>query len=461
MRNTVAPLAVAFSTALAAFSAPAGAADRLPAETLAILKSLKLGPDVLAGMDEEAKVPAEWLARARAEGTVNIIGSWDLPQFQKLAAPFRARYPDVKVSYVRGGLQDRGVKQVIAYKQGRYISDVLISLGGEWVNFREIDALEDLRQLPNYRRLEDDMRESSGAWVGQKIAYRCMVYNTSRVKKAELPRTWDDLVANPRWRDGKLGVPNRPNLWLSMLWLKNGPDWTRDFMSKLFTEVKPQLRKEGANAMIGLTIAGEFDAAVAAAEYRISQYQSRGAPVAFHCPSPVPMAISLLVVLKNNPHRYGSLVFTNWFLSKEGQLAQFAADEAISVRKEFYGRKEFMPYPEEIAGKPIAIRDEAKLVPEYPKLIAHYDPLWKQSGGDGVEPKLLVLDVKLAGVKGKGRTIVFEHQGKTTEVTLSERRTAVSIGGAKAKRTDLKPGMSCKVTYPGAGQSASAIACAR
>lgn len=452
--------AIVAATLVVSAGVPAWA-DQLPAETKSILKSLKLGEDILSGMDDEARVPADWLAKAKAEGAVNIIGSWDPPQFQKLAAPFRARYPDIKVSYVRGGLHDRGIKQVLAYKQGRFISDVIISLGGEWVNFRDIGALEDLRGLPNFNRLDEDMREASGHWVGQKIAYRCIVYNTKNVKKSELPKTWDDLVTNPRWRDGKLGVPNRPNLWLSMLWLKNGPDWTRDFMSKLFTEVKPQLRKEGANAMIGLTIAGEFDAAVAAAEYRISQYQNRGAPVAFHCPSPVPMAISLLVVLKNNPHRFGSLVFTNWFLSKEGQLAQFAADEAISVRKEFYGRKEFMPYPEEIVGKPIAIRDEAKLIAEYPRLIAYYDPLWKKAGGDGAETRLLSLDVKLTAVKGKGRTIAFSHEGKATEVTLSERRTAVSIGGAKAKRTDLKAGMSCKVVYAGPGQSAATVSCAK
>jgi iron(III) transport system substrate-binding protein len=440
-----------------AFALPALAAE-LPAETKAILKSLKVGEDVLAGMDEELKVPADWLAKAKAEGAVNIIGSWDPEQFRVLAGPFRARYPDIKLSYVRGGLHDRGIKQVLAYKQGRFISDVIVSLGGEWVNLRELNGLEDLRVLPNYKRLDPMMREAEGNWVGQKIAYRCMVYNTKLVKKADLPRTWDDLVTNPRWRDGKLGVPNRPNLWLSMLWLKNGPDWTRDFMNKLFADVKPQLRKEGANAMIGLTIAGEFDGAVAAAEYRIGQYQERGAPVSFHCPSPVPMAISLLVVLKNNPHRFGSLVFTNWFLSREGQTAQYASDGAISVRSELSSRRQFMPFPEEIAGKPIAIRDEAKLTTEYPKLIAYYDPLWKKAGGGG-EVKLITVDTKLSAVKKKGRSIVFDRKGKATEVTISARRTAISIAGAKAKRSDLKPGMACKVTYAGTGQSAATVIC--
>ncbi len=447
---------VAVSAAIL-FAPLAAAAADLPEPTQAALKKLKLDAGILQGLDEELRTPADWLAKARKEGGLDIIGAWDPAQFREIAAPFRARYPDIKISYVRGGLHDRGVKPVMAYKQGRYLADMIISLGGEWLKFREMNALEDLRILPNFKRLGDIVREPNGLWVGQKIAYRCMVYNTNKVKKSEMPKTWDDLVNDPRWRGGKLGVPNRPNLWLSMLWLKNGPDWTRKFMTRLFADVKPQLRKEGANAMIALTVAGEFDAAVAAAEYRIQQYQARNAPVAFHCPTPVPVAISLLVVLKNNPHRYSSLLFTNWFLSKEGQVAQYAANNAIPVRADLAARKEFMPYPEEVLGKPTAIRDEGALLTEYPKLISYYDPLWKKAGG-GKSGKLITIDVKLTGVKRSGRVITYNLKGKAAETTISGRRTAVTIDGAKAKRNKLKPGMNCKITYS-KGASAASVHC--
>ena len=42
-------------------------------------------------------------------------------------------------------------------------------------------------------------------------------------------------------------------------------------------------------------------------------------------------------------------------------------------------------------------------------------------------------------------------------MSVSGRRTAVSIAGAKAKRKALKLGMSCEVTYQ--GSSAKKIAC--
>jgi len=432
------------------------AAD-LPEATKAALKQLKLDASILQGLDEELKTPAAWREKAKSEGKLDVFGAWDPPQFRKIAASFRARFPEVTLSYVRGGRYDRGVKTLLALKQGRYLADIIISPGGDWVNFKEINALENLSVLPNFKRLGDNMREPSGLWVGQKVAYRCMVYNTNKVKKSEMPKTWDDLVSNPRWRGGKLGVPNRPNLWLSMLWLKNGPDWTKKFMTRLFTDTKPQLRKEGANAMIALTVAGEFDAAVAAAEYRVQQYQERKAPVAFHCPTPVPMAISILMVLKDNPHKYSSLIFTNWFISKEGQIAQYAANNAIPVRTDLASRREFMPYPEEVEGKPIAIRDEGVLRNEYPKLVAYYDPLWKKAGG-GKSGKLITIDVKLTGVKRSGRVITYNLKGKPAETTISGRRTSVTINGVKAKRSKLKAGMSCKITYS-KGASAASVHC--
>jgi iron(III) transport system substrate-binding protein len=433
------------------------AAAELPAATKAALKKLKLDASILSGLDEELKTPADWREKAKAEGKLDIFGAWDPPQFRKIAAPFKARFPEVKISYIRGGLYDRGVKTLLALKQGRFLADIIISAGGNWVSFKEINALEDLRVLPNFKRLDTIARDPNGLWIGQKLAYRCIVYNTNKVKKAELPKTWDDLITDKRWHNGKMGMPNRPSLWLSMLWLKKGPDWTKDFMTKVFTVVKPQLRKEGANAMIALTVAGEFDMAVGAAEYRIQQYQARGAPAGFHCPTPVPMAISAMIVLKDNPHKYSSLIFSNWFISKEGQIAQYAANNAIPVRSDLASRKEFMPFPEEVQGKPLAIRDEGALVTEYPKMMAYYNPLWKKAGG-GKSGKLTTISVKLTGTKRSGRIISYSLKGKPTETRISGRRTSVTINGTKAKRNKLKPGMTCKITAS-KGASAASVEC--
>ena len=96
--------------------------------------------------------------------------------------------------------------------------------------------------------------------MGQKLAYRCMAFNTSKIKAADLPKTWDDLLTNPVWRNGTLGLPDVPDVWLAMLWQAKGPEWSTNFLNHLFKEVKPQLRKEGTSAVVALTAAGETPA---------------------------------------------------------------------------------------------------------------------------------------------------------------------------------------------------------
>ncbi len=67
---------------------------------------------------------------------------------------------------------------------------------------------------------------------------------------------------------------------------------------------------------------------------------------------------------------------------------------------------------------------------------------------------------KLTDSKRDGRRIFFTAGKNTHKVKVSGSRTKVTIDGAKTKRSNLKPGMDCLVTYPGDGQEAKAIDCA-
>ncbi|HET9550271.1 MAG TPA: hypothetical protein VFQ03_08865, partial [Candidatus Binatia bacterium] len=151
-------------------------------------------------------------------------------------------------------------------------------------------------------------------------------------------------------------------------------------LAKLLNEVKPQLRREGMNAMLELTAAGEFYASVPSAEYRTYQKQLAGAPVGYHCPEPVPAAVSEMGILKGAPNINAARIFVNWFLSKEGQIAQYAADYAPPVHKELQ-RRDFVPFADEILHKKSAFRDPRIEVEIQPKLLAYWDELWLKSGG--------------------------------------------------------------------------------
>ncbi|HTI86142.1 MAG TPA: extracellular solute-binding protein [Alphaproteobacteria bacterium] len=367
-------LAAAGALALA-LAVPVRALD-IPEPTRKILADLKLDEAILNGLDNELAVPKDWLDGAKREGNVRLTGSWDADEFKALSAPFLARYPQIKVSYTRGSFNARALRPLIAFQEGRYIADIVTGIGGAMPRYIEANALDDLRLLPSSKNVIDGMKSDRGDWIGIRIRYWCMSYNTNKVKASELPKTWEDLLTQPRWRNGHLALANLPQLWVLPLWGMYGEEWADRYLKTLFNEVKPQIRKEGANAVLNLVIAGEFDAAIPSADYRTARYVERGAPVSWHCPTPLPSAISEMAILKGSPNIHAARVFANWLLSKEGQIAQFRADRATPIHKDLQ-TKTFLMFPDEIAGKTIAFRDPG-LEDLHDELLNIWNPLWEK-----------------------------------------------------------------------------------
>ena len=340
----------------------------------------------MAGIDQELTVPKEWMDGARKEGTVKILGSWDIPQFQIMVAPFKERYPFIKLDYSRGEFNARALRPLIALKEGRYVTDILTGFGGSTHHYQQADALEDLRELPGFKNpLPGTGDPDGGTWVGSRLRYWCMTYNTNLVKKEDLPKTWDDILTDPKWHNGNIGAANRPQLWLLMLWGAYGEKYVTDYIDRFFKVAKPQIRKEGENALLTLVAAGEFHAALPAADYRTKQILDRGAPVSWHCPEPIPLAVSQIGILKGNPHINASRVWVNWFLSKEGQIGQFVGDKATPLHRDLQ-TPDFLAFPDVLKGRKIAARtpDDEK---ETEKLNALWTDYWVKAGGTAANPQ--------------------------------------------------------------------------
>jgi ABC-type Fe3+ transport system substrate-binding protein len=85
-------------------------------------------------------------------------------------------------------------------------------------------------------------------------------------------------------------------------------------------------------------------------------------------------------ILKGAPNINAARVFVNWFLSMEGQIAQYVSDYAPPVHKNLQ-RKELVPFADQIVGKKDAFRDPVIELEIQPKLLAVWDDLWLHSGG--------------------------------------------------------------------------------
>ncbi len=356
-----------------------GFSDALPESTQKILKMLKLDPSILSDIDEEHQVPKEWIEKARQEGKLRIISTEKPNELNVTMAPFKERYPFIKIKYSTSTRKDR-IRTLVAYKSGRIVTDFQSAMGSILYNFKEANALEDLSDIPGLRNVPKIAKDPEGLWIGTELGYRCIGYNTKRVKKEDVPKKWEDLLMNPKWRGGNLALGNRPQLWALSLWKGKGENWTRDFLTKLFLEVKPQLRKEGMNSLGQLLAAGEFDAFIPAGEDATYELRMAGAPVGFSCPEPVPGTIREVVIIRGAPNVHSAKIYLNWFLSKEGQIAQFAGKRGAPVHKDLKDRIEFIANADEIVGKKVVYRRTEDLVTILPKLQKVWNDLWLRGG---------------------------------------------------------------------------------
>jgi iron(III) transport system substrate-binding protein len=359
----------------------AHAAD-IPKSTQKALDELKLGADALNGLDAELAVPQAWLDGAKKEKEVIISGTWQPKEFQEMAAPFKERYPFVNLKYERSGTSGRGMQVLMALNEGRVTTDVVTSLADAIFEYMEAKALAPLQELPTFNAIEPKYRAADGTWISHKLSYRCMAYNTDLVKKSDLPATWEDLVNNPRWAGGKLALTNNPSTWLLGLWGDKGEKWGAEYTTALFEKLKPQRRKEGLTALTGLTVAGDFDASLPSPEWVAERYAKKGAPLGYHCPSPVPITVSGIAIIDKSPRKNAARLFVNWLESKEGQIVQYTTTLAVPVHKDLQDPR-FVPFADTIVGKPANVRDDALLLSDTNKKMGD---LWDSYWTTGAKP---------------------------------------------------------------------------
>ncbi|MGE5540502.1 MAG: ABC transporter substrate-binding protein [Gemmatimonas sp.] len=375
MRSIAPKVIVAALAAASVCAAAKVACADMPPSAARIIADLKLGPEVTDRWEDEQVVPRTWLEGARREGALKINGSWEPKVFAALSKPFTERYPFIKINYTRGSNVTRVQGALIAFGEGRYIADVVTGIDSSVKQFRQLDALADLGILPNIRNIPDAMRGRDDLWASVRIRYWCMSYNPTRISADEMPKTWDDLITTPKLRDHKLALWRGVSSWLLPLWGAKGEAWASDYVKKLFEIVKPQKRKEGANALVKLVIAGEFNASLASAEYQVKEQMGRGAPVAWHCPDIVPVSASTVGILKGNPDMNASRLFLNWLLSREGQIFQYVAEGSPPVHQDLQ-KLGFMPFPEMVAGKRIAFRNPEQLDDDITAMFNVLNPYW-------------------------------------------------------------------------------------
>jgi iron(III) transport system substrate-binding protein len=260
------------------------------------------------GADREARL----VQRAKQEGTLVLYTSLAPTESKPLAEAFEKKY-GVKVELWRA-LSDKVVQRVVTEAQGnRHAVDVVETNGPEMEAIAQEKLLAEVHS-PYLADLPQDGIPAHRSWYPDRLNFFVVGYNTQKVKREELPKTYDGFL-DPKWK-GRIGLEATDAEWMAAL-VKKGGATGMEFMRKLST-MKPDVRK-GHVLLAQLVATGEIPVGLTLYNANVESLKKKGAPIDFVPVQPVVARPQGIGVARQAPHPAAALLFLDFVLSPEGQ----------------------------------------------------------------------------------------------------------------------------------------------
>jgi iron(III) transport system substrate-binding protein len=345
--------AFAIPLALMTLLACAGASRAVAQQADAIDIATYAGPDRTQKLIDGAK----------KEGTLMLYSSLSPEEIKALSDGFQKKY-GIPVQSWRGDSESIVRRAVTEARAGRHDVDVAETSGTEMESIKRENLLRTV-QLPVFKDLLPQAIMKHRQWIATRLIVYSAAYNTNAINKADLPKTYADLL-DPKWK-GKLAVEADDAAWLMTLAGVMGEEKTIKLFHDIVARNDISVRK-GHTLLAQLVVSGEVPLALTAYLNRIDQYQDRGAPTA---PLFLPPAIALPTgagVFRAAPHPYAAVLFMDYILG-DGQtvlakLKSVTTNRTVKIRE----GKEALPN--------LTFVDVAKLLDENEKWRALYQRLF-------------------------------------------------------------------------------------
>ena len=261
------------------------------------------------GVDRHGRL----VAAAQKEGELSVYHAY--PKLTVVMAAFTKKY-GIKVNSWRAGSEAVLQRIVTEARGSRFDVDIVQN------NAPENEALhrEKLVQEVRSPYLQDLMPQAIPAhreWVGITLDVWIAAYNTNKVKKEDLPKTYQDLL-DPKWKN-RLGIEANNYAWFGNLITAMGEQQGR----KLFTEIvstNGMSFRKGHSLLTALVASGEVPFALTVYSWNPEQLKQKGAPVEGFLLQPVLAQFSTLAMLRKAPHPNAAALFYDYMLNEGQQL---------------------------------------------------------------------------------------------------------------------------------------------
>lgn len=280
----------------------------------AVMPAWAQGSQVADMASYEGKDRQERLvAKAKEEGSLNLYTSITAKNLDVLRADFEKKY-GVKVNVWRAG-DDKVIQRVLnESKTGRGTFDLV------HVNSLQMEAMHREKifqqvRSPHLSMLIPGAIPLHREWVTTFMNLVVMAYNTDRVKKEDLPRTYQDLL-DPKWK-GRLGVEAKDEEWFYAIVQDMGVEKGLKYFRDLVARNSPSVRT-GHSLLNNLVISGEVPLALTVYGHMPILAKEKGAPIDWFTLEPT-VAFSFGIGLsKNAPHPSAAILFYDYMLT-DGQ----------------------------------------------------------------------------------------------------------------------------------------------
>lgn len=322
-----------------------------------------LATSITAGMVRDAHADLKALEQAaRAEGGLTwYTGQTDAETAELLGRSFTAEYPGIKVSVIRTTGQVAYQRLLLDIKNKTPQCDVFST-----TDISHMPALRERNQLagfapenavglmPQFAAVSDP----GFSYVTNASRY-FLIYNTAKVKAADAPKAWPDLL-NPRWKGvvatGHPAFSGCTGVWCVAMRKQYG--W--EYFEKL-AKNNPRIGRSAVDPVTLMT-AGEAHVGLASGNtvYRTIE---KGNPLGINYPTDgIALCVTPSAIPLGAPHPNAAKLFMEWLLS-ERYSNLVAQDGSEPIRKGVPTRPDAPPL-ESLKVIPLTVAEIRKGIPE-------------------------------------------------------------------------------------------------
>ncbi|HEY4074559.1 MAG TPA: extracellular solute-binding protein [Herbaspirillum sp.] len=251
------------------------------------------------------------IAAAQKEGEVSVYQ--DYPVMTAVEAAFTKKY-GIKVKSWRADSESILQRVITEARGGRNEVDVIQN------NSPENQALHREKMLqmvnsPYQKELMPEAIPNHKEWVGFTLDVYLGAYNTDKVKKEDLPKSYEDLL-DPKWKN-KLSIEANDYGWFNALIAAMGEEKGRKLFTNIVKTNGMSFRK-GHSLMAALVASGEAQMALSSYYCTIPPLKKKGAPIGMTTLQPLIGQMGTVALLKKAQHPAAAMLFYD-FLITEGQ----------------------------------------------------------------------------------------------------------------------------------------------